>query len=120
MDGEPDALTWEAMSAEMLSGMRDWRLQHPQATLRAIETALDEHWHRLRARMLHDLALHSAAAEWKHAPSADRPACPACGTVLILRGKRPRQLRTHGGQTILLHRSYGYCPTCKQGLFPPG
>jgi len=105
------------LSAEILTGMREWRLQHPKATLRELEQALDEHWYRLRARMLRDLAMQSAAADWQDA--AERPTCRACGTPLISRGKHPRHLKTHGGQAITLSRSYGLCPTCKQALFPP-
>jgi|GEM_PF-1287802 len=33
---------WEALAAEVLSGMKEWRLQHPKATLPEIEHALDE------------------------------------------------------------------------------
>src|SRR5262245_6001660 len=120
MDGEPEDLTWEALSAEILSGMREWRLQHPKATLREIETALDERWHRLRARMLQALALQSSAAHWKVTTAANTPVCPACGSPLSLRGKQPRRLKTHGGQELRLNRSYGLCPTCKKGFFPPG
>ena len=110
---------WEALSHAILTGMREWRLQHPKATLREIEGALDEHLSRLRARMLQDVALQSVAADWKLAAAPDRPTCRRCGTPLILRGKRPRQLKTHGGQQITLERSYGLCPTCKKGLCPP-
>jgi hypothetical protein len=49
MDGEPQEESWEALSAEILSGMREWRLHHPKATLREIEQALDHRWYRLRA-----------------------------------------------------------------------
>ena len=52
MDSEPHDQNWEALSHEILTGMREWRLQHPKATLREIELALDERWYRLRARML--------------------------------------------------------------------
>ena len=69
MDGKADALTWEAASAEILNGMREWRMHHPKATLREIEAALDEHWYRLRARMLHDLALQSAARRLEADPT---------------------------------------------------
>jgi hypothetical protein len=120
MSNEPSESTWETLSAEILSGMREWRLQHPKATLSEIETALDQHWYRLRTRMLEDLALQSAAADWKDAPVAERPVCTACGTPLTLRGKQPRRLKTYGGQDVTLQRSYGLCPTCKHGLFPPG
>jgi hypothetical protein len=119
METEQLEPSWEILSAEILTGMREWRLQHPKATLREIEAALDERWYRLRARMLHDLALQSVAADWKDASEAERPSCRVCGTALILRGKRSRHLKTHGGRHITLERSYGLCPTCKQGLFPP-
>src|SRR5258708_5746010 len=59
-DGELHDGTWETLSADILSGMRDWRLQHPKATLREIEQALDERFYRLRTRMLQDLALQSS------------------------------------------------------------
>ena len=118
METEQPEPTWEALSAEILSGMREWRLSHPKATLREIEQALDERFYRLRARMLQDVALQSVAADWQQA-SAEPPTCRVCGTHLILRGKRKRQLKTHGGQTLTLDRSYGLCPTCKKGLFPP-
>jgi tartrate dehydratase alpha subunit/fumarate hydratase class I-like protein len=119
MGSEPHDQNWETLSHEILTGMREWRLQHPKATLREIELALDAQLSRLRARMLQDVALQSVAADWKQAATLDRPTCQTCGTPLILRGKRPRQLNTHGGQQITLNRSYGLCPTCKKGLFPP-
>ncbi len=33
---------WEELAAEILSGMKEWLLQHPRATLNEIEAALDE------------------------------------------------------------------------------
>ena len=119
MEPESSEPTWEELSAEILSGMREWRLQHPKATLSEIEEALDERWYRLRARMLRDVALHSRAANWQHSSAAERPTCRVCGTPLILRGKHSRHLKTAGGQELTLERSYGLCPNCKQGLFPP-
>lgn len=119
MGSEPHDQNWEALSQDVLTGMREWRLQHPKATLREIELALDEHLSRLRARMLQDVALQSMATDWKLAHPTDRPICRVCRSPLILRGKRPRHLKTAGGQELTLHRSYGLCPTCKKGLFPP-
>ncbi len=52
MDSEPQEHHWEALSHEILTGMREWRLQHPKATLPEIEAVLDERLARLRARML--------------------------------------------------------------------
>jgi len=33
---------WRTLSEEVLSGMKEWRLQHPRATLSEMEAALDE------------------------------------------------------------------------------
>src|SRR5262245_8368583 len=111
MESEPHDQNWEALSHEILTGMHEWRLSHPKATLREIEVALDEQLSRLRARMLQDVALQSSAANWQHSSTAERPTCRACGTPLILRGKHSRHLKTVGGQELTLERSYGLCPT---------
>ncbi len=42
---------WQELSTEVLSEMKEWRLQHPKATLREIEAALDERLARLRAHV---------------------------------------------------------------------
>jgi ribosomal protein L34E len=118
MDTERSEPSADTLSYEILSGMREWNVQHPNATLTEIEQALDERWYRLRARMLHDLALEREVATWQ-ASSPERPSCPDCGRALIRRGRQPRQLKTHGNHTLTLTRSYGYCPSCKKGHFPP-
>jgi len=119
MPNQPNDHLWHQLTAEILTGMRDWRAQHPTATLRAMENELDRRWAAVRARMLQDMALQSAATQWKDAAAGVHPTCPDCGTPLEDRGRHPRDLQTHGGQTIALERSYGVCPTCQVGLFPP-
>ena len=111
---------WRELAEEVLTGMKEWRLKHPQATFAEIEAALDERLARLRARMLQDAALASAATSFRDAPAPSRPACPACGTPLVSRGRAPRRLQTQGGQEVILDRHYGVCPACGTGLFPPG
>jgi hypothetical protein len=118
MERELPDPTLDAFSYEILTGMYEWRLQHPDATLTEIEQALDERWYRLRARLLEDLALAREAANWQ-SKAGDRPTCPDCGRALIRRGRQPRQLKTHGNHELSLTRSYGYCPSCKKGHFPP-
>jgi hypothetical protein len=110
---------WRELSEEVITGMKEWRLQHPRATLSEIEAALDARLARLRARMLEDAALASAAADWKSA-AGTAPRCPECGQPLQARGGHPRQLQTHGGQHLMLQRDYGVCRVCHTGLFPPG
>lgn len=109
---------WDALAEEVLSGMKEWRLQHAKATLREIEGALDERLAKMRARMLQDAALASAAADIKAAPEAERPRCGACRSVLVARTVAERQLITQHNQVLKLARSYGVCPTCGAGFFP--
>jgi ribosomal protein S27AE len=111
---------WHELAEEVMSGMKEWRLQHPKATLREIEQALDERLGKMRVRMLQDAALASAAADIKAAPAQEKPVCPKCGVVLESRGRGSRELATHHNQTMELERSYGVCPQCGEGFFPPG
>jgi RNA polymerase-binding transcription factor DksA len=118
MSSEDFAKRWQELSEEVVTGMKEWRLQHPKATLREIEAALDERLGRMRARMLQDAALASAKADWEE--GEDGPVCSECGAQLQARVKAERHLQTHGGQEIVLERRYGVCPACGAGIFPPG
>jgi hypothetical protein len=111
---------WHALAEDVISGMKEWRLQHPRATLCEIEQALDERLGKVRARMLQDAALASAAADLTAMPERERPVCAACGVALEGRGKAVRNLTTQHNQTLRLERSYAVCPQCGAGLFPPG
>ncbi len=111
---------WHHLTQEVMRGMRAWRLQHPSATLREIEVELDARLHHVRARMLEDVALQSAATAWQEAPARQQPLCRQCGGPLHERGTHPRTLQTHGGQDITLERSYGVCPVGQTGFVPPG
>jgi predicted RNA-binding Zn-ribbon protein involved in translation (DUF1610 family) len=114
-----DEQVWHQMTAEIMSGMREWRLAHPKATLREMEQELDRRWVRVRARMLEDMALASVAADWTATPAHQQPTCPDCGQPLQLRGADTRTLQTHGGEVLTLERQYGTCSACGAGLFPP-
>ena len=112
---------WQGMSDEMmiLTGMMDWRQQHPKATLREIEEAIDERLAKLRGQMLEDAVRMSEQAEWSQDPQDQRPRCEHCGMPRLSRGKQTRFLQTNGGQDVKLERTYGTCPQCGQGVFPP-
>lgn len=119
MNSDFDA-KWHELAEEVMIGMKEWRLQHPKATLREIERALDERLARLRARMLQDAALASAVADIQAAEEEERPVCPECGARLESRGKQDRQVTTLHNEVLHLERSYAVCPTCGAGFFPPG
>ena len=119
MAGDEWGATWPALMADVLSGMREWRTAHPTATFAEIEAAVDERLSGVRARMLQDAALATAATGLPAAPAATRPRCPGCGEALAARGGQTRTVQVRGGQSVRLHRSYASCATCG-GLFPPG
>lgn len=118
LDGEFER-RWHQEAEAVLSGMKAWRLQHPKATFREIEAAVDEKLSGMRARLLEDLALASRAADLQDKQLGDRPRCPECRHVLESQGKQERTVLTHGGGAVRLRRDYARCPACGTGLFPP-
>jgi len=118
MNGEEMRRRWNGLSEEIISGMAEWREQHPKATFREIEAEVDKRLSVLRARMLSDAAIRSAQAEWDRAKG--EVVCSNCGAKLESKGKKKRKLQTRGGQEVELEREYGVCPKCGQGIFPPG
>jgi hypothetical protein len=111
---------WRELAEDVLTGMQEWRLQHPRATWREIEAALDERWSRVRAGLLQDLALASRATDPSAAGLAERPRCRTCGVHLEARGQQTRQVTTAHDRTSTLTRGYAACPICGDGLSPPG
>lgn len=112
--------SWRELAEEVLLGVKEWRLQHPTASLAEIEAAIDERWAKARARLLQDTALASAAALLAGTAATERPPCPRCGTPLEARGREERRVTTHYNHTITLTRSAAVCPRCQERLFPPG
>ena len=111
---------WRVLTEEVITGMQEWRQQHPKATFREIETALDERLARVRARMLEDAALLSRSADLTAEEGEPPVACPECGTPLQPRGVQTRQLVTDRNQMIHLKRTYAFCPQCQKAFFPSG
>lgn len=109
---------WRGISEEIIVGMSEWRQQNPKATFQGIEEELDRRLAELRVRMLADIAMASASAEWE--TGSEAPVCPNCGAKLERSGKKKRKLQTRGGRAVELEREYGVCPKCGQGIFPPG
>ena len=114
------AVDWEALAAEVLVGIKDWRTQHPRATFTEIEEELDRELSRLRTRLLEDVALASAAAGGSAMPETSEAGCPACGGQLVARGQATRAVTVTHNQTVTLPRQYLVCASCGTGVFPPG
>lgn len=111
---------WEALSRALQQTIDEWRQTHPTATLDEIESVIDTHLAPLRARLVEATAQASSRQDWQHQEPAKQPSCATCGALLVARGQHRRRLQTTGGASIELERTYGVCPLCGQGLFPPG
>lgn len=117
MKSEEMQQKWRVLSAELISGIAEWRLQHPKASFREIETEVDHRLSVLRAKMLSDTAILSSQTEL--GDESSRAPCLSCGGELERKGKKKRKLQTRGGEEVELVREYGVCKSCGQGLFPP-
>ena len=117
---EGAAQRWAGDAESVWTGMADWRAAHPKATFSEIEAALDERLNQVRARVLADLAMASAAADVQTASGAERLRCERCGSILQARGPNERTLLTQGGAEVRLRRTYAACPQCGGRSFPPG
>jgi hypothetical protein len=106
---------WEGSLQELFLGLREWRASHPKATLAQIERELDRRMARVRAQIMTDLALASAAADLQ---SGDAPSCPECGDGLHDEGQQARTLVTLGDEPVTLERDYATCVHCGRRLFP--
>jgi hypothetical protein len=115
-----DEHAWQQTSAEILTNIKEWRRAHPKATFVEIEDEVHQRLMELEAQVLQDAAQASASREWGKSSEQTGPVCPTCAVPLEARGKHQRTLQGNGGQSVQLTRTYGTCPRCGAGLFPPG
>jgi RNase P subunit RPR2 len=111
---------WQTLSKKVLTDVRAWRQAHPKATFRQIEQEVHTRMSQLEALLLQETAQQSKSRDWSGVAEEERPSCPVCRTPLQARGKQTRRLQGAAGQEVKLTRTYGTCPTCGTGLFPPG
>ena len=111
---------WSRVAEGVMLEIREWREQHPRANITEIEEAVDGLWSRARARILQDVALASDAKDTRSQPVVRAARCvPSVDGNSERRGQKVRRLFTHHDQWIGLKRSYGVCPACGTGDFPP-
>jgi YgiT-type zinc finger domain-containing protein len=102
---------------EIVSGLAEWRQEHPRATMMEIERETMKRMGQLQARMMQELALEGEVMDWEN---EDAPKCPECGEKLKKRSEQERRLQTQGGGEVILKRAYAICPQCGAEIFPPG
>jgi uncharacterized protein with PIN domain len=111
---------WQGLFEEAMTDVTKWRQQHPQATFNKIEEKLDTRLAQVRSQMLQDLVQMSSKTDFRKRPAEERPQCPECGKPLAANGQHMRELTTTYEQRVSIKRSYGRCPECRHGFFPPG
>jgi ribosomal protein S27AE len=89
-----------------------WQATHPDATFYDMELAVERQIERLRTALL--------GSQTDGIFTEERPACPHCGTTMVRRTGRRKRVVLKGDETLDLERSYVVCPSCGEGLFPPG
>ena len=89
-----------------------WHATHPDATLAEIETAVEEQLTRVRAQLIEERT--------QEGVREGHPMCRTCGTTMVPRATTRRRLVLRGDEPLDLERSYVVCPSCGEGLFPPG
>jgi len=110
----------EKLSREILTDITEWRKAHPRAKYVEIEDEVHRRMVQLEAQIVEKAAETSPSREWGRTSDKPAPQCPKCGASLHARGKQKRTLQGNGGASVTLSRTYGTCPKCGEGLFPPG
>lgn len=111
---------WSELFEAAMTEVADWREQHLGATFSEIEEELDRRLAQVRGQLLQDLVHRSSSADLRGRPAEERPVCPECGEPLAANGQHRRELTTNYEQRVAISRSYGRCPQCGYGFFPPG
>ena len=94
--------------------MRQWRKEHPKATLTEIEEAVDKEWAQLRQEIVKELAQGASTEEEALLK------CPQCSELMVKNGKKKRKLTMKGGKQVTIERQQMRCLGCGMTLFPPG
>jgi YgiT-type zinc finger domain-containing protein len=89
-----------------------WHATHPDATFYDMELAVERQIERLRTVLL--------SSQTGGTFTEERPACPHCGTTMVQRTRRRKRVVLKGDETLDVERNYVVCPSCGEGLFPPG
>jgi len=107
------------LSEEILVDMDNWNKVNPDATFLEIEEKARELASKLEVALIQNSANEREESNWKDRDEKERPICPHCKILMNSRGKHTRVLQGAQGREIQLKRSYGTCPKCGVGFFPP-
>lgn len=104
----------ENIQDELFRRMKQWNRENPKATLTEMEEAVDQELSRLRGKLIEEMT--GERVEEIH----DKVKCPNCGLEMVKNGWKRRELRSKGGETVVINRRQMRCLECGMTLFPPG
>jgi uncharacterized C2H2 Zn-finger protein len=101
-------------AVEMYDELRQWRGEHPEASIDEIARQVTPRRRELMGELLKQMASQDGDGE-----VVEGLRCPDCGEVMIYKGRLKRGIAHLEGE-VGLARAYYYCARCETGLFPPG
>ena len=107
---------WEQLAEEVMSGMKEWRLQHPrQACVRS--SGAGRAFGKNAGTYVQDAVL-AQCGGYQGGTGGRTASVRECGGELAERTQAVRHLVTQHNQTLEFERSYGVCPHAEQAFFP--
>ena len=103
-----------AAAGEMYDQLRQWREEHPTASIDDIAGQVSRRRRELMGELLNQLACQHGNGE-----VIEGVVCPDCGGAMLNKGVQQRGMVHSEGETKI-ERMYYYCSECKTGIFPPG
>lgn len=99
-------------AGELHERLWTWRREEPEASFDEIMERARQKREAMKKPLLAELV--------GEAGEVDVDACcPECGERGQNKGKKKREIQHREG-AFEVNRAYYYCPSCKQGFFPPG
>ncbi len=102
----------EESAGEMHSRLWSWRSERPEASFDEIMERVRQEREAMMRPFVEDLLAEAGEGEVE-------VSCPECGGCVENKGKKAKTVQHREG-TVEVKREYYYCPSCKQGFFPPG
>jgi hypothetical protein len=101
-------------SAEAWDNFNAWHQEHPEATFDEMEEKLGQQ----RRGILGDF-LELGMRQGDLGATPEGPSCERCRKPMVFKGYAEKTIQGLEAEAKI-PRAYYVCPTCKEGLFPPG
>jgi hypothetical protein len=111
---EAERKEYLAAAAKMYDELRQWREEHPEASIDEIAGRITPERRGLMGQLLNQLA-----RQHGDGTVIEGVGCPVCGEAMRPKGKSKRDV-VHAEGEMNLERAYYYCSPCEHGIFPPG